>query len=85
VRAGHAGGVVALRSSHAGQRSDVVADGPMVASRQEGVAGELMGTTGRAPGKEGTGGAHRGRRHDEGVERSARDGGVLVEGSSGDR
>jgi hypothetical protein len=33
---------------------------PVVASRWQGVAGELMGTTGRAPGKEGAGGAHRG-------------------------
>jgi hypothetical protein len=36
--------------------------GPVVASRRQSVAGELMGTTERAPRNENGGGAHRGRR-----------------------
>jgi hypothetical protein len=37
-----------------------VTEGPVVARLRQGVVGELEGTTGRAPGKEGAGGAHRG-------------------------
>jgi hypothetical protein len=57
----------------------------VLSSRRQGVAGELVGTIGRVPGKEGTGGALRGWQRNDGVERPAWDSGVLVEGSSGDR
>jgi hypothetical protein len=39
-------------------RDGAVIEGPVVASRRQGVAGKLEGTTGRAPGEEGAGGAH---------------------------
>jgi hypothetical protein len=38
-----------------------LSDSLVVASQQQGVADEFVGTTGRAPGKESGGGAHRGR------------------------
>jgi hypothetical protein len=44
-----------------GRHCGTLADGPMVPSWRQGVTGELTGTTGRAPDKEGAGGAHRGR------------------------
>jgi hypothetical protein len=62
LRAGRANDVVTARSPRAGQRGGALTDGPVVASRWQGVVGELVGTTGRAPGKEGAGGDHRGRR-----------------------
>jgi hypothetical protein len=62
VRAGHAGGVVTTCNPHMGRCGGALADGLVVASRRQGVAGELMGTTGRASGNESGGGAHRGRR-----------------------
>jgi hypothetical protein len=40
----------------------MLTEGPVVASWWQGVAGELMGTTGRAPNNESGGGAHRGWR-----------------------
>jgi hypothetical protein len=52
-----------LKSPHsAGPKSahGMVTDGPVVASRWQGVAGELAETTGRAPGNKSGGGAHRG-------------------------
>jgi hypothetical protein len=52
-------GMAAL-SPRTGRRGGAIADGPVVASRRQGVAGELMGTTGRAPGNESKGGAHQG-------------------------
>jgi hypothetical protein len=57
---------------------------PVVASRQQGVANELVGTTGRVPSKEGAGGAHRGRRHDDGAKRPAGEDDIPMEGGSGD-
>jgi hypothetical protein len=77
--------VVTVHSQRAGWHGGAIADGPVVASWWQGVVGELVGITGRAPGKEGAGGAHRGWRRNDGAERSAQDGGVLMEGSSGDR
>jgi hypothetical protein len=56
-----AGGVVIARNPHAGRLSGALADGPVVASRQQGVAGELVVTTGKVSGNESGGGAHRGR------------------------
>jgi hypothetical protein len=53
---------LAAWSLRAGRRGGALTDGPVVASRRQGVAGELVGTTGRVPGKEGAGRAHRGRR-----------------------
>jgi hypothetical protein len=44
--------------THAG----ALTDGPMGASQWQGVAGELVGNTGRALGNKSGGGAHRGRR-----------------------
>jgi hypothetical protein len=52
-----------LKSPHsAGPQSarGTVTDGLVVASRWQGVAGELAETTGRAPGNKSGGGAHRG-------------------------
>jgi hypothetical protein len=43
-----------------GWRGDAITEGPVVARLQQGVVGELEGTTRRAPGKEGAGRAHRG-------------------------
>jgi hypothetical protein len=43
-------------------RDGALADGPVVASRRQGVAVELVGTTRRAPGNESGGGTHRGQR-----------------------
>jgi hypothetical protein len=71
-------------AGHARRRGGTVVEGPVVASWRQGVAGELVGTTERAPGKEGAGGAHRGWRRDDGAEKLAWDGGVPVEGGSGD-
>jgi hypothetical protein len=62
ARAGRAGDVVTTCSLREGRCGGALADGLMVASRWQGVVGELVGSTGRAPGKEGAGGAHRGRR-----------------------
>jgi hypothetical protein len=45
-----------------GWRGGALANGPVVASWWQGVAGELMGTTGRALGNESGGGVHRGQR-----------------------
>jgi hypothetical protein len=45
-----------------GRRGSTLTVGPVVASRWQGVAGELVGTTETASGKEGAGGAHRGWR-----------------------
>jgi hypothetical protein len=45
---------LAARVLHGG----ALANGPVVASRRQGVAGELVGTTGRAPGNESRGEAH---------------------------
>jgi hypothetical protein len=56
-----AGGVVTACNPHTGRLSGALTDGPLVASRQHGVAGELVVTTGRVPGNESGGGAHRGR------------------------
>jgi hypothetical protein len=60
---------------------------PVVASLWQGVAGKLVGTTGRAPGKEADGGAHRGGGRDDGAERqlcaAARDE-VLIGGTVSD-
>jgi hypothetical protein len=64
--------VVTAHSPRAGRRGGTLADGLVVASRWYGVAGELVGTTRRAPGNESRGGAHRGRRS------IARRGGGLV-------
>jgi hypothetical protein len=55
---GRAGGVVTVRGPRAGRCGGALTNGPVVASRRQGVAGELVGTTGRAPGKEGAGRAH---------------------------
>jgi hypothetical protein len=52
--------VVTTRSLRVGRHSGAVAEGTVVASRRQGVVVELEGTTGRAPSKEGAGGAHRG-------------------------
>jgi hypothetical protein len=52
--------VVAVHSPRVGRRGGAVTVGPVVASRWKGVASELEGTTGRALGKEVSGGAHRG-------------------------
>jgi hypothetical protein len=52
--------VVTARSLCVGRRGGSVTEGPVVASRQQGVADELEGTIGRAPGKEGAGRAHQG-------------------------
>jgi hypothetical protein len=54
----HAGGVVTVRSPHMGQCGGTLVDGPMVASRRQGVVGELMGTTRSTSGNESGGGAH---------------------------
>jgi hypothetical protein len=48
---GRAGSVVTARGG-------ALANGPVVAGQRQGVAGELMGTTGRALGNESGGGAH---------------------------
>jgi hypothetical protein len=61
VRAGCAGGVVTARNPCVGLRDGVLADGPVVARRRQGVADELMRTTGRALGNESEGRAHQGR------------------------
>jgi hypothetical protein len=52
--------VVTARSLCAGQRGGTVVEAPVVASRRQGVDGELEETNGRVSGKEGAGGAHRG-------------------------
>jgi hypothetical protein len=72
-RAGRTGGVVTARSPRAGRRGGALADGLVVASRWYGVAGELVGTTRRAPSNESRGGAHQGGRS------TARRGGGLVQ------
>jgi hypothetical protein len=53
-----------LQRSHRAQpvRGGMLADGPVVASRRQGVAGKLLGTTRRASGNKSGGRAHRGRR-----------------------
>jgi hypothetical protein len=55
-------GTLAAWSPRVGRRGGALTDGPVVASGRQGIVGELMGTTRRAPGKEGADGAHRGRR-----------------------
>jgi hypothetical protein len=50
VRTGRAG---TWSPSAAHARDGAVVEGPVVASQRQGVVGELEGTTGRAPGKEG--------------------------------
>jgi hypothetical protein len=47
-----AGGVFTARSRRMVRRGGVLIDGPVVASRQKGLAGDLVGTTGRASGNE---------------------------------
>jgi hypothetical protein len=59
--AAEANRVVTARSRRAGRCDGAVAEGPMVASRLQGIAGELEGTTGRASGNRSGGWAHRGR------------------------
>jgi hypothetical protein len=54
--------MVIVHSPRLGRRGGALTDGLVVASRQHGVANKLVGTTGRALGKEGAGGAHRGWR-----------------------
>jgi hypothetical protein len=60
--AGRASGVVTVRSPRTGQCGGALTDGSVVASRRQGVVGELVGTTERALGNESRGGAHRGWR-----------------------
>jgi hypothetical protein len=85
ARPRHGGPVQPQSDPRAGRRGGTLLDGPVVASRRQCVAGELVGTTGRAPGKEGTDGARRrekegsmyrsrgrGRRRARGKEKRAR-------------
>jgi hypothetical protein len=53
--------VVTALSPRMGRRGGALTDGPVVASWRQGVAGELVGTTGRASSNESGGEAHRGR------------------------
>jgi hypothetical protein len=54
--------VVTARSPHEERRGGTVVEVLVVASWQQGVADELVGTTGRAPSNKSGGGAHRGWR-----------------------
>jgi hypothetical protein len=56
--AARAPGALAVWSPRPGRRGGALIGGPMVASRQQGVVGELVGTTGRALGNESGGGDH---------------------------
>jgi hypothetical protein len=49
----------AARAPRTGRRGGVLAGGLVVAQRQQGVAGDLEGVTGKVPGKEERAGAHR--------------------------
>jgi hypothetical protein len=62
TRAGRARGTVTAQSSCARRCGGALVSCSVVVGRQQGAAGELTGATGRAPGKVGAGGAHRGHR-----------------------
>jgi hypothetical protein len=51
-------GVATTRKPHTGRRGGVLTDGSAVARRQQGVAGDLEGVTGKVLGKEERTGAH---------------------------
>jgi hypothetical protein len=62
TRARRARDTVTVRSSHARRCGGTVVSCSVVAGRRQDDAGELTGATGRAPGTEGAGKAHQGRR-----------------------
>jgi hypothetical protein len=61
LRSGPRAHAAARASSAWSPRASRSWDGPVVASRRQDVAGELVGTTGRASGNKSGGEAHRGR------------------------